>query len=1157
MKRLFYSLIAISFLLLPADAPGQELPFTHYTTDSEKNPLPSAEVTKVYQDRLGYIWFAILSSGLVRYDGHTMELYTTDDGLKDLGLWDVVEDKSGRLWVGSNSGLVVSEKPLTEYLSGGRVRFTSRIGATRLIDTSIRGGNRIAVDRFGRIWVGTAGGGIVRYLIQDRETALADTISTDVDGDGKDAEVRSIAARRNGSVWAGVWGGDLLVFDRDSTRPDIISKARGATDQNVDVLYEDPSGTLWGSRGGLLWRLEESADDPSFVAVNNDLDSDITSIFEESDDALWVASAGSGVMKLNPASPSQRLIYTRKNGLLSDNTQQFMQDREGNLWFAQTGGVSKLRFNYEAFENFTAVSHTGERPILPAPAVNAVVAQPSGRDLSGVWVATGDGGVVWMREDGRIENINIDHGLRNNWVNGLTIDQKGRLWIGTSRGISCLSLNPNMRLPQSRDRQRIVLSGQEGILANYRGTTIYACHTLPISAGGGGGTIETVWFPAYLNLFCLVNNRWLVFKEASGLPVAVFSAVAVDGEGRLLVGTEDRGLYRSVEPISESSLADLETREVPFQLGNGRGTFGVEVMTPIFEQVWSQFSGAPSDQIQKLVWQDGVLWVGTPRGLCVLEGESLKMTSFLTREDGLKSSNVFSMDFSPTTGDLWLGTNTGLAQIDSKSRTVRNTITRQDGLVGNEVWYYGSVGVSEDGSVYFGTANGLAHYFADRDRPNATLPALRLDKVHFAEDRRGNNELAVEYAALSFANESLVRYKTRLVGYDKSWSAETADYKIRYTNLAAFLIPREYVFEVLASNDDGLWTRSPLQYTFSARPALWVTWWAFLLQAGLLAGVVYTVHRYRVQSLARHNKMLEQTVQERTVEIRAQAGELVEKNQTLEEKNEEIIRTQQQLIVQEKLASLGALTAGIAHEIKNPLNFVNNFAELSVELISELRVDIGKHKTELDPDTAENIEDILQDLEENVGRINEHGKRADSIVRGMLLHSRGQTGERQETDINALLDEYVSLAYHGMRAQNSAFNIKIEKDYDESIEKIDVVPQDLSRVFLNIINNACYATNEKRQEAQNEYAPTLWLSTKDLGDSIEVRIRDNGKGIPQDVREKMFNPFFTTKPTGKGTGLGLSLSYDIVVQEHKGQITVESEVGEYTEFVISLPKNSG
>jgi signal transduction histidine kinase len=265
--------------------------------------------------------------------------------------------------------------------------------------------------------------------------------------------------------------------------------------------------------------------------------------------------------------------------------------------------------------------------------------------------------------------------------------------------------------------------------------------------------------------------------------------------------------------------------------------------------------------------------------------------------------------------------------------------------------------------------------------------------------------------------------------------------------------------------------------------------------------------------------------------------------------------TQQQLVTQEKLASLGALTAGIAHEIKNPLNFVNNFADLSVELVEELREDLEKQKEKLDTSDFEELEEILSSLEQNAKKINEHGKRADSIVHSMLQHSRGKAGERQEIDINAMLEEDLNLAYHGMRARDSSFNVTMETDFDKSIGKLRIVPQDVSRVFLNILTNSFYEVHRKRGENGDGYAPLVGVSSKSKGEQIEIRIRDNGDGIPEKIRDKLFNPFFTTKPAGQGTGLGLSLSHDIIAKEHHGDITFESKEGEYTEFIITLPKN--
>jgi signal transduction histidine kinase len=278
----------------------------------------------------------------------------------------------------------------------------------------------------------------------------------------------------------------------------------------------------------------------------------------------------------------------------------------------------------------------------------------------------------------------------------------------------------------------------------------------------------------------------------------------------------------------------------------------------------------------------------------------------------------------------------------------------------------------------------------------------------------------------------------------------------------------------------------------------------------------------------------------------------------LRESLERLKAAQANLVQSEKMATLGQLTAGIAHEIKNPLNFVNNFAELSIELAEELQHELAAHQAAIGADSYASLQSLVQDLVRNATKINEHGKRADSIVRGMLLHSRGQAGERQPTDVNALLEEYVNLSYHGMRAQNSSFNVTIERDYDAAVGLLPVVPQDLSRVFLNIVNNACYAATDRKRTLDRDgqgagFSPTLRVSTARKRDLVEIRIRDNGGGIPPDVLERIFHPFFTTKPTGQGTGLGLSISHDIVVQQHHGTLDVDTAPGEFTEFIIQLP----
>lgn len=291
--------------------------------------------------------------------------------------------------------------------------------------------------------------------------------------------------------------------------------------------------------------------------------------------------------------------------------------------------------------------------------------------------------------------------------------------------------------------------------------------------------------------------------------------------------------------------------------------------------------------------------------------------------------------------------------------------------------------------------------------------------------------------------------------------------------------------------------------------------------------------------IAARKDELENLVTERTAEITKQKEEL---QNTLVE----LTATQGQLIHSEKMASLGELTAGIAHEIQNPLNFVNNFSDVNTELIAEMEEAIRQGN-------IEEVKAIANDIRDNNSKITHHGKRADAIVKGMLQHSRTSTGQKEPTDINALADEYLRLAYHGLRAKDKSFNTSYETHLDPQLPKINVIPQDFGRVILNLFNNAFYAVAERKKKEATGYKPNVILTTRRIRDQIEIVVADNGGGIPHNILDKIFQPFFTTKPTGQGTGLGLSLSYDIVTKGHGGNLRVETQEGEGTKFIISIP----
>ncbi|MDH2311373.1 sensor histidine kinase [Methylobacterium brachiatum] len=306
-----------------------------------------------------------------------------------------------------------------------------------------------------------------------------------------------------------------------------------------------------------------------------------------------------------------------------------------------------------------------------------------------------------------------------------------------------------------------------------------------------------------------------------------------------------------------------------------------------------------------------------------------------------------------------------------------------------------------------------------------------------------------------------------------------------------------------------------------------------------------------IETLADRFNLMASRVQESYETLEAKVEE---RTRDLNTSLEDLHKAQNRLIQSEKLASLGQLTAGIAHEIKNPLNFVNNFASLSSELVDELQEVL--QPANLDAKTRAEVDEIADLLKGNLGKVVQHGKRADSIIKNMLLHSRSGSGEHRPVEINALVEESLNLAYHGARAAQPSFNITLVRDYDPAAGSADVYPQELTRVLLNLMSNGFYAT-EKRKVAGAEpgYEPTLSVTTRDLGDRVEIRVRDNGTGIPDSVKAKMFDPFFTTKPAGEGTGLGLSLSHDILVKQHGGSIDVATEPGQFTEFTITLPRD--
>ncbi|HYM59544.1 MAG TPA: response regulator [Thermoanaerobaculia bacterium] len=848
---------------------AQELAFTHFTPRDQRTPLSSASVQKVVQDRLGYIWLAFYSSGLARYDGHAMDNYTVADGLADLTVREIIEDAAGHLWVGSDAGLVTSEEPLRAYEPGRRIRFVSQVGTVRILQARVKRNCLIAAGD-GSVWAATQEG-VRRYRFSDGHL-MSDAVPL---GDSQPGSPVVALGAGGGAVIATQSGGVLLAFDPNGKARGRLPAA-GLESVTIGAITEArDSKALWlGGVDGSVWRLE----DGRAVLINHDLTERIVTVLETSQGELWAASLGSGAVRIDPHHPADRLRVRRTNGLLGDTLWNLLEDREGNLWLAQNGGVSRLKKDYRAFLTYTGRSHAGEPPALPDPAVFAEIApdSTSPRPWNGVlWAGTG-GGLAAIMPDGTTTTLRVADGLLSNSVYTLATDAAGRLWIGTVGGVNCLSAPEDVPPPAANSARRsLTIGGRQAVLSAYPGDVIYAARAFNIRG------VPSVWFAGTGAVSCLIGGEWFIFRAAAGLPPAGATSIAIDDDGFVWTGTADSGLFRSDITLTVEALRS----RLPAANNGSR-----EITARVFSRTYSRPGGVPFlGSIRTLLWYDHRLWIGTAEGLAILAAGATSGATLATlgpRELG--GGMVMGVAPSPVTGHVWASQNAGLAEIDPKTLRVVSGVSKDDGLADNESWAYGPVAVDRNGRVYLGTPSGLSVIDPAMRLPNPQPPIVRLRRVEMKQGQRGDNELLIEYAALTFINEPRVRYRTRLAGYDRDWSPEKSDTEARFMNLPAFLFSKRYTFEVQARNADGIWSKAPVSWSFAAEPAWWLRWWAFLGYLAVLFATISLLGRLRMLRLKRRNRLLEDLVLARTDEIRAQARELESLDRMVQVINREV-----------------------------------------------------------------------------------------------------------------------------------------------------------------------------------------------------------------------------------------------------------------------------
>jgi signal transduction histidine kinase len=784
-----------------------------------------------------------------------------------------------------------------------------------------------------------------------------------------------------------------------------------------------------------------------------------------------------------------------------------------------------------------------------------------------LWIGTSNGLAIYQPDHENFQVYRNDPtnltSISNNRIRTIQEDADGKIWLGTENGLNQWQENTNSfkrYFYNSKEVNNCIFifpDKQNRLWLSILNKGVYVLDK------NTGKTIKS-YLPDDKNPLALSCNKIDVFyQDSRGI---IWLANNLGGGvankfGLYRLNQNEEGFIHYLPISGDSSSISNDRISLLTEDEKKRLWIGTNVGLNIYDYEHNRFTryvnlciaGYAKNKKEQLLFG---LYVGN--GLVSVDPVSGKK-EFYGEEKGLLHNDLYGNRSDgripiDDLGRLWLPNQRGLSVFDPLNKSFANYFEK-DGFQTYTGRYFTLK--TSNGDIWIGGVNGLNHIVpANLLKKDTTLPSIVITQVTindsiyskpdgtiFKKSVAYTNDFKLEYwqkdisfdfMALHFLRSEDNQYCWKLENYDKDWTAPSKVRKASYTNLS----PGKYIFRIKASNADGIWNEEGISITMIILPPWWKTWWAYLIYIFLFLGALRIFSKWRERKLIDENEILEARVKERTNSL----------NTTLEN----LKSTQSQLVQSEKMASLGELTAGIAHEIQNPLNFVNNFSEVNTELIEELQ-------QELKTGNAEEAIVISNEIKANEQKINHHGKRADAIVKGMLQHSNNSSGMKEPTDINALADEYLRLAYHGLRAKDKSFNATLHTDFDESIGKIEIIPQDIGRVILNLITNAFFVVDEKKKSGIENYEPTVSVSTKKMGAKILICVKDNGNGIPSKVLDKIFQPFFTTKPTGQGTGLGLSLSYDIV-KAHGGEIKVNTKVNEGlsneesgTEFTIQLP----
>ena len=1110
-------ILTCSFALSYAQSPQVE--FNLFTGIDGVNV---GKVNCVTQDANGYMWFSDQTRRCItRFDGYHLTSYRNEPNNPHSlgGTYPevIVADTSGIIWIGFYGTGLDKYDPKTGKFTHYRHKKNDPSSLSSDTVTSILRDSR------GKLWIGSYGG----LELLDEKTGKFNHYAHKPDDPQSLSSntIRAIYEDRQGTLWIGTGmfldlnrplDGGLNRFNRQTGT--FTRYVNNPTDPNtlinnkVRAIYEDTRGTFWiGTAGDGLHtmnratgKFERHKYDPaqpdklSRPPLSGSVDH-ITFIREDSLKTIWIGTMAGGLNRYDPA--SKRVFHYGKGKSplqdFGDNTCWWAYtSRDGVIWMS-TQQNNLYRIN----PSHITIPHTNTG--------NAILSFAEDPATGGLWLGTDNGLYKLNRDHEIVSHYSHDMGdtrtMSNNIVNVIYRDREGRMWLGTENGLNLFDpvKETFIRYQHNPSKSSGIFSGSVNAIYESRQGLFWI--------GGLGG-------------LSLMNRESGTFTHYRRNPKHSTSLI-----------------NDMVTGLAEDSSGDLWIARI-----NGSG------LNRLHQKTGRTTHYLPGHSVKSVYYDSGgTMWAGTELGLYRKTPRAKDFAVFRDPNSEIGSAYISSI-IEDKHKNIWASSMAGIFRINAK-RDHTILYGRAFGVVPGFI--FGAK--TSKGQLLFGDAIGYHAFFpeqlvADPKPLNILLTAFKIADVPVLPSNRrvmkapieqaenillnfNQNNFSFEFAAIDYRDPAINQHLYMLEGYDKIWRKAGSDNSAYYFNVP----PGKYSFKVKASGSDGIWVERSVNVRVT--PPWWQSWWAYLLYL-----VMFLLSLYLFDRLQRRRLLKDEREKTRLREL--------EQAREVEKAYHQLKATQAQLIHSEKMASLGELTAGIAHEIRNPLNFVNNFSELGKELLDEMTAELQNGNT------GEAMV-LVPDIRDSLDKIHHHGTRADAIVNSMLLHSRNNPGVKEPTDINYLAEEYLILTYHGLKAKDKTFHATYKTDFDDSIGKVNIIPQDVGRVLLNLLNNAFYAVsgNKKKIAAalpdDGDYVPTVTLSTRLIAEParrINITVKDNGPGIPENVVDKIFQPFFTTKPTGEGTGLGLSLSYDII-KAHGGQLTVRSEVGEGSEFVVSLP----